>query len=58
VILLTGFMGAFTTFSSFAFETARQMQTGQWGAAAGNLLLNNVIGIALVFAGFWVGGRV
>ena len=37
VILLTGFLGGFTTFSSFMFETAALMTDGQWGLAALNL---------------------
>ena len=38
-ILLAGFMGAFTTFSTFGFETARLIHESQWGLAAANLLL-------------------
>lgn len=54
-IVLTGFMGAFTTFSTFAFETTRFLNDSQWGQAAANLLLQNVLGIAFVLLGFAVG---
>ncbi len=55
IILLVGFMGAFTTFSSFAFETAALLESRQWMYACGNLLLQNVLGIVAVFLGFFVG---
>lgn len=44
------FLGAFTTMSTFAFETAAFMDDGRWGNAALNFLLNPVacIGGALV----------
>jgi CrcB protein len=51
VIVLTGFMGAFTTFSTFAFESATLVQHGQWLSAAANVLGQNVLGITCVFAG-------
>ena len=50
--ILVGFMGAFTTFSTFAFDNAQLVKTGRWGALALNLALNNGVGLALVFAGF------
>lgn len=57
-LILTGFMGAFTTFSTFAFETGRLMSQGQGGLAIANLVLSNVLGIAAFFAGWWAAGRV
>ena len=36
VIILTGFMGAFTTFSTFIFDSQALLEGGNWGA----LLLN------------------
>lgn len=36
VIILTGFMGAFTTFSTFIFDSQALLESGNWGA----LLLN------------------
>lgn len=56
-LLLAGFMGAFTTFSSFAADTARFVHDGRPGMAAVNVLLNNALGIAALFAGLWLGSR-
>lgn len=51
VIVLTGFMGAFTTFSTFAFETANLLQAGQLAAAALNVGMQTVLGVVFVLAG-------
>jgi CrcB protein len=52
---LTGFMGAFTTFSTFMFDTAGLVESSRFGAAAGNLLLQNGVGLACIWAGLAVG---
>lgn len=54
-VVLTGFMGAFTTFSTFAFETAQMLSDAEWFRALGNIALENVVGIAAVFLGFAIG---
>ena len=54
VILLVGFMGAFTTFSTFAFETGAFLRDSQWMMAAANLAAQNVLGMLCLFAGLVV----
>ena len=51
IIVLVGFFGAFTTFSTFAFETVQMMRAGQWGWAAGSAALQNGLGILAIWAG-------
>jgi CrcB protein len=55
IVILTGFMGAFTTFSTYAFETTQMLADSEWLRAAGNLALQNVLGLAAVLLGFAVG---
>ncbi len=57
IIILAGFMGAFTTFSTFMFETGELLRNSQWALAAGNLVLQNLLGLAALFAG-WALARV
>ncbi len=55
-VVLIGFMGAFTTFSSLAFDTGELLRAGRTAAALGNLAANNVLGLGLFFAGMAVVG--
>ncbi len=54
-LVLIGFLGAFTTFSSFAFETAQMIRDSQWLYAGVNLVAQNVLGLVFVFVGFALG---
>lgn len=56
--VLIGFMGAFTTFSTFAYETKEMLTAGQWAYAAGYVLIHNVIGVAAMLLGLRVGGLI
>lgn len=51
VIVLTGFMGAFTTFSTFAFETNALLRESQYTLAALNVFAQNTLGIVFVILG-------
>ena len=55
LLLLVGFMGGFTTFTSFAFETTQLMDNSGWLIAAGNIALQNALGIAAVLGGIALG---
>jgi fluoride exporter len=50
-LLLAGFLGAFTTFSTFSFETFGLIQQGAWGRAVVNTLLSVVLTIVAVALG-------
>jgi fluoride exporter len=54
-IILTGFMGAFTTFSTFMFDSGRLFSDGNWPLALANLAGQIVIGLLCLFAGLAVG---
>ena len=54
-LILTGFMGAFTTFSTYAFETADQLRESQWLLATANVAAQTVGGLVLVLAGLALG---
>jgi fluoride exporter len=48
----TGFLGAYTTFSTFTFETVRLLEDGAWRYAAWNLLLSGPLSFAGALAAF------
>jgi CrcB protein len=54
-IILTGFLGAFTTFSTFAFESGQLLRDAEWALAAANLVAQNVLGLACIFLGIMAG---
>lgn len=55
--IFIGFFGAFTTFSSFAYETVTMLRESQWFAAGANILLQNLLGMAGLFGGLIVGRK-
>lgn len=54
LLLITGFLGALTTFSSFSLETVNACRAGLTLQPVVNILVNNLGGFALTFAGLWV----
>ncbi len=56
MLLMVGFLGSFTTFSSFEYETFELLREGDTLAAMWNIALNLVVGFGAVMAG-WTGAR-
>ncbi|MBN2451545.1 MAG: fluoride efflux transporter CrcB [Lentisphaeria bacterium] len=54
-ILLVGFLGAFTTFSTFVSESGQLVADGEYLRALCNVLLQNGIGLVLFAAGMALG---
>ena len=50
--LLIGLLGGFTTFSTFGHETIAFLRDGDFMHAAGNVLLQVVIGLSGVWLGY------
>lgn len=51
IAITVGFFGAFTTFSSFSYETARMLEDGAWSSAAFYLGLSIIGGLLAVGLG-------
>ena len=55
LLLTTGFLGAFTTFSTFSYQTIDLLERGLLTAAGVNVLLSVVIGLLAVSGGLFIG---
>jgi fluoride exporter len=55
LFLITGFLGALTTFSSFSLETTNAVRAGLTLQPIMNIMLNNLGGFGLTFLGYWLG---
>jgi CrcB protein len=51
---IVGFLGGFTTFSSYGIELFRMIETQEWKTGISYFLLSNVLGIMLVYIGYMV----
>ena len=54
--LSVGVLGGFTTYSTFSYETMKQLQDGAWGIAFANVLVT-VLGCLLACLLGWAGAK-
>lgn len=55
LLILTGFMGAFTTFSTYMFESANLVKSGQWIMTALNIGGQSILGFFCIVGGLALG---
>ena len=55
ILILTGFMGAFTTFSTFIFESGGLASDAQWMRFALNVGGQNLVGLVALYLGASLG---
>lgn len=51
LIVVVGFSGSFTTFSSYAYESMAYFEHGQWALMAANILGNNLLCLGAALGG-------
>ena len=54
ILIITGFLGGYTTFSAYSLETVQYFINGNIKYAIFNILINNVFCILFVLIGLWL----
>lgn len=55
LVLLTGFAGAFTTYSTYAFQSAMLIDEGKWTPALFNIGGHTILGLFAIYLGTAIG---
>jgi crcB protein len=54
LLIITGFLGGYTTFSTYSLETVNYFLNGNIKYGMMNILLNNILCLLFVLLGVWV----
>jgi len=54
LLLITGFLGGYTTFSAYSLDTVQYFINGNIKLALLNIFLNNILCILFVSIGIWI----
>ncbi|MEO0339292.1 MAG: fluoride efflux transporter CrcB [Bacteroidota bacterium] len=55
-LLMTGFCGGFSTFSTFAYENFQLLENGMTNYAIGNIAISLILGLGGIYLGLKLGG--
>lgn len=58
LMIFSGFLGAFTTFSTFSKNTFDLLQSGNILSAFLNIIISVTLGLFAVWVGLWLSGKV
>lgn len=58
LLAAVGFLGAYTTFSTYTYDSVALLLAGRWAAAVTNLLGNNLLGLTAAALGIALGRRI
>lgn len=53
-LITTGFLGAYTTYSTFSYEILNLIRDGEWGTAVKYFSASLVLGLTLAYAGIFL----
>lgn len=54
-LLITGFLGGYSTYSTLFYEAYYMLFNGEWLKAFLYLFLSNLLGLVMVALGYWLG---
>jgi len=54
LLLVTGVLGGYTTFSSFGWESFQAVEGREWWIGFGNIALSVILGYCAVWCGAWL----
>lgn len=57
LIVVVGFLGGFTTFSAFSYESVAMFNAGEFKSAIANILLSNILGLSFALIGVYAAKR-
>lgn len=55
LLLTIGFLGSYTTFSTYTYESVAMLQQGQWWLGLINLFGSSILGGLAAILGLWIG---